>query len=184
MKTAVKPREGEEVWELTVPGRVWVKVTKYTRSGHPITEVASWGPKKQGQQFRITTTDRELNQENVADPQHDIFRNGMLVRVDAPQNDDEMTASEDAVSTEDLLTIFEKNGNAFQSAVKKLGETPIRRLREMADAVDASNAQVRYLDEIIGERFRRGGPQADVELFLDGTVQPDREGARLPRRVS
>lgn len=177
----VKAREGEEVWELTVPGRVWVKVTKFTRTGHPVTEAVSWGPKKQGQQFRISTSDREMNQESVQDPQNDIFRNGMLVRVDADQNEDEDTASEDAVSTEDLLSIFNKNGNAFQSAVRKLGELPIRRMREIADAVDATNAQVRFLDELIEERYRRGGAQPDVELALDGSVRPDREGARLPR---
>jgi hypothetical protein len=155
-------KDGEEVWTITTAARVWLQKTAYTRTGHPIVQDFSIGPRKAGTQFKILTSDREMNQERTGQDGLDPFRNGLLVRVDADQQLDDSTASEDALSVDDLLVMFGKSGNAFVSAVKKLGDVPLRRAREMADAVDASASQVRALDEAIQVRFR-GAPLASGE---------------------
>jgi len=134
------------------------------------------GPKKSGQKLRISRADREMNQENVSDPKFDPFVNGLLVRVDKDQNLDKKTASTDAVSTKDLLAIYELKGDAFRIEVSKLGQVPIRKLREMAEAVDAAVSQIAILDEVIAERYRKAASQPDAVFDLGGVRRPEREG--------
>lgn len=171
----IRVKEGEEVWEVTTAGRIWLQQTTYTRTGQPIFKDISVGPNKIGAHLRISTDDRRYNQEQVADTKNDVFRNGMLVRVDVNQQLDEDTASPEALTTEDLLSIYAKNGKAFQTAVDKLSELPIRRLRDMADAVDASAKQVEYLDQVIFDRYKIGASQEDAVFDLGGERRRDRE---------
>lgn len=165
-----------ETWETTTPGRVWVTTTSYTRHGQPVMKDISVGPNKVGAKLKISTADREMNQERVADPANDPFTNGLLVRLDADQNLTPATVSVDAVPTKNLLELFKKNGNAFHAAVDKLGEIPVRRLRELADQVDASAKQVEYLDEVITTKFRRSASQTDAVFDLTGARRTDLEG--------
>ena len=148
----VKAREGEEVWETTVAGRIWVKVT----DDRGRTKDVSVGPKA-GSRLRIKTDDREVIQDAILEDKSDPFTNGLLKRVDADQNENPDTASEQAFTTEELAGFFEKTGNAFQAAVKKLNETNVRRLREMAEALDAKASQISFLDEHIEAHYRVGG---------------------------
>lgn len=145
-------RPGEEVWELTVSGTVWVEVTN--DRGKP-TPLRVGG--KPGARLRISTEDRVIVQERVVDPEADPFTNGMLVRIDADQQADSKTASVDALTTEDLMKIFSKSGRAFQSAVDKLGQLSVRRMTEMAEDVDATASQISYLKEQLETRWPLGG---------------------------
>jgi hypothetical protein len=169
------PHEVMETWEITTPGRVWVQTTTYSRHNQPVIKDVSLGPNKVGQKVKITAADREMNQERVADVKHDPFRNGLLVRVDADQNTDPDTASTDALTAQQLMDIFAKHGSPFRAAVDALGEVPIRRLREMADAVDATVKQVSYLDEVIDERYRIAASQPDAIFDLSGERREDLE---------
>jgi hypothetical protein len=174
--SGTKAREGEEVWELTTAGRLWLHVTSYTRTGQPITKDVSYGPNKAGHKIRISEDDRHINQENCADDHTDPFRNGMLVRVDKSQQDDDETASENAIGTDELMAIFAKNGNAFQSAVKKLNEVNVRRLYDLAEPLDATAKQVEFLTDYIAETYRKGGPQPSLAGQRD---EPRDGGERL-----
>lgn len=147
-----KARDGEEIWETTTPGRVWVMTTDDRGKDKPI----SVGPKT-GSRLRIKSTDREIVQDSILNDGSDPFTNGLLKRVDADQNEDPMTASDQALSTEELTAIFESTGNAFQSKVKKLNELNARRLREVAEAVDAKASQIAFLDEHIEANFKQQG---------------------------
>lgn len=167
------PHEVMETWEITTPGRVWLKVTTHNRHGQPIIKDISLGPQRVGQKLKITQADREMNQEDVADTAFDPFRNGLLVRVDADQNSDPNTESVDALTTQQLMDIFAKHGNAFRASVEKLGEVPIRRLREMADALDATVKQVSFLDEVIEERYVKRASQPDAVYSLSGELHPE-----------
>jgi len=171
-----------ETWEISTPGRVWLQTTTYSRHNQPVIKDISLGPNRVGQKLKITQADREMNQERVADSAHDPFRNGLLVRVDADQNTDIATASQDALTAAQLMDIFSKHGNPFRTAVEALGEVPIRRLREMADAVDATVKQVQFLDEVIEERYFKAGSQPDAVFSLSGDVHPPgSDGARGAR---
>lgn len=170
------PSQVMETWEITTEGRVWFQTTTHNRFGQPQDKDVSLGPKKMGARIKISQADRERNQEMAQSPQFDAFTNGLLVRVDADQNANPKTASTDALTTSDLLAIYEKRDAAFREAVEALGQVPIRRLREMAEAVDASMSQVAILDEVIEERYRKSSSQPDAVFDLSGQRRPEREG--------
>lgn len=170
------PSKQVETWEITTEGRVWLQVTSFTRHGQPQDKDVSLGPKKIGQKLKISVSDRERNQENVSDPQFDPFLNGLLVRVDADQQQVKATMSTDALTTGDLLALYELRGEDFRAAVELLGQVPIRRLREMAETVDATTSQVTILDDVIQERYRRAASQPDAVFDLGGQRRPEREG--------
>lgn len=147
-----KAREGEEIWETTTPGRVWVTTTDDRGREKQI----SVGPGV-GQRLRLKSTDREVAQDSVLDDASDPFTNGLLKRVDADQQLDASTKSDQALDTDQLLALFAKKGNAFQAAVAKLNELNVRRLSEMAEAADASASQIAHLKEVIVENYRQEG---------------------------
>lgn len=163
-----KAREGEEIWETTTDGTVWVMTTDDRGKDKPVSVGG-----KVGQRLRIKSLDREICQDTVLDDASDPFTNGLLKRVDADQNTDERTASQQALSTEELMAIFEKTGNAFQSSVRRLNELNVRRLREAADALDAKASQLSFLDEHIATNYKGGGDTPTYrEMQADRDVAP------------
>lgn len=145
------PLEGhEEVWETNVLGRVWLNVTNKRDEIVPISIT-------KGQKLRITKRDREMNQDRIKLPERDPFTNGVFRRIDADQNTDPRTVSTDALSTEELIAIFAKNGGQFEKAVSALQETPIRRMYVLADDLDATVNQVKFLKELLESRYGVGG---------------------------
>lgn len=175
--------EATETWEITTPGRVWLQVTINSRHGRG-TELkdVSLGPNRPGQKLKISPADREMNQESCSVPSLDPFRNGLLVRVDADQNEDPATESTNALTAQQTLDVFKLTGPAFLAEVAKLDQIPLRRLRDMAEAVDASMSQVTMLDEVIQDRYDHRASQPDAVFGLDGTVHPaGSDGARGAR---
>ncbi len=142
----VYARPGEEVWETTTDGTVWYTTTD--ERGRVIERSVG---DKAGTRLRIKTTDRLVNMDAVGYGRKGIFENGLLVRVDAGAEPDEV--SPDAMSRADLLIGFSKSGNAFRAFVDKLTELNVRRMREMAEEVDASASQMAYLRQVITEKF-------------------------------
>jgi hypothetical protein len=157
-------REGEEVWEITVPGTVWVEVTNDRGKSVPL-RVGG----RPGARLRISAEDRELTQERIVDRELDPFVNGMLVRVDADQQQVEKTRSDDALTTEDLLKIFATQGKKFQTTVDGLGEVTVRRMWEMAEDVDATASQINYLKDSIERRWPIGG---DTKVYREMQADP------------
>lgn len=147
-----RARDGEEIWETTTPGKVWVTVTD-DRGKEKSVRVGG----APGQRLRIKSLDREVNQDAILGDDSDPFTNGLLKRVDADQQQDPMTASDQVLDTEQLMELFKKSGNAFQAAVKKLNELNFRRLHEMAEAADASASQIAFLREHLTATFRLEG---------------------------
>lgn len=147
-----KAREGEEIWETTTAGTVWVRTTD-DRGKEKDISVGG----KPGARLRIKSYDREVCQDAILTDGADPFTNGLLKRVDADQQDDPMTASDQVLTTDELMGVFKKSGNAFQSAVRKLNELNVRRLQEMAEALDATASQMSFLNEHIEENYRQHG---------------------------
>jgi len=142
-RRAPRAREGEEIWETTTEGLVWVPIVD-TRGREKQVKVGG----RVGSRLRIATEDRELAEERLQDPLASAFRNGMLVRVDSRAGDhaDADYDQGQEITTEALVKAFAtKNGNAFHAFVDGLNELNTRRMYEMAAAVDASVAQVTYL---------------------------------------
>ena len=153
----------EEVWAIQVPGSVSLRVTQFNRFGQPTEAIMVMGPNRAGQQFRIKSVDREENQARCMAPEGDPFLNGMLVRIDADQQGVPETASTDALSTEQLLEIYDLDGEHFQSRVQALGELPLRRLAEVGVTMDCSHLQITFVNDLIAERYSLGGPQSTMD---------------------
>lgn len=145
-------RPGEELWHTTTAGTVWVTITDDRGREKQL----SAGGRK-GAPLRIKTVDREINQEAIYEVEADPFRNGLLKRVDADQNEDESTASDQALDDTQLVKFFSKNGTNFQKAIAGLNEINVRRLRAMADDVDITTAQLAHLEEVIEQKYRKHG---------------------------
>lgn len=147
-----RARDGEEIWETTTEGKVWVTTTD-DRGKEKAVSVGG----KPGARLRIKSLDREVMQDAILQDGSDPFTNGLLKRIDADQQDDPQTASDQVLTTEQLMELFGKTGNAFQAGVRKLNELNVRRLREMAESLDAKASQIAFLDEHIETEFRQHG---------------------------
>lgn len=147
-------REGEEMWETTTNGRVWVVVSDHRGVEK---EVSVGG--KAGSRLRIKTLDREILMDRLPYGKETAFTNGLLKRIDQDQNLDERTATDQAFRTDELVALFAKSGNAFQAAVKKLNAINVGRMIDMAEAVDASASQISFLQQWYDENFKpKDGP--------------------------
>jgi hypothetical protein len=154
-----------ETWEKTTAGGVWIQNVDPVRN----TETPKRVRGKSGYRFRIPTRDREATSARFYEAERDPFRNGTLVRVDMdPEAVIEAIPGYDAdqaLTDEALVAIFAKNGNAFQSAVKKLNERNCRRLADLAAANPETvrAAQVTFLSSYIVENYRVGGAPTDPD---------------------
>ena len=155
-KTGVKARAGEEVWLNVNAGKVWYKISDPRVAGRSKVVAV-----KGGQTFRITTDDRELASSDIFDDKKDPFLNGVLKRIDerAETEPIEGQAVEQALTNDELVALLAKNGQAFQSAVKKLDERNVRRLAAIVEDEEsgASVAQATFVKNYVIEHYRAGG---------------------------
>jgi len=143
----VATREGEEIWQNTSRGDVYVRVSA-KKPGRPA-GVKNVRVRGQGQ-LRINTTDRELFSEAVRNPKRNVFLNGTLKRLDEPTEAkpaDPDHQADQALVDEELQALFERHGRAWQSDVRKLDERNCRRLKAMVEDPEsqASQAQRSFL---------------------------------------
>ena len=151
------PDNDEEMWVTTTPAMVWVRVS----NGRDGTIDRSVGGRV-GAVLRLRTQDRQLAQEVIYNKDSDPFVNGLLKRHDVDQNTDPDTRSEQALSDEELEKVFKKTGDRFAAVLKTLNEVNVRRLKEKAETVAdlASASQAKAIDDMIAEKFRKGGNTA------------------------
>lgn len=143
-------KSAEEVWETTGPGTIGVSVTGVDDKPRP-SRVGG----RPGMRLRISAYDRLRNQETCLVKSGDPFTNGMLVRVDADQQQDPTTASVNAVK--DLADLFDLRGAAFSERVEQLNEYNVRRMLDVAEDVDATNSQIQALRAMINTKWPIGG---------------------------
>jgi len=145
-----------ETWEKTIPGGAWILTVDHVGNERP---KRIKGPS--GTRFRVHPREREAASIKFAFPEQDPFRNGIFKPVSlAPEEVKERVPEHDAeqaLSNDELIALFAKNGNAFQAAVKKLNEVNVRRLNDLAEGEDnqeiVSTAQKSFLETYIGENF-------------------------------
>lgn len=146
-KNPVPAREDQEVWELTVPGRVHVAVTNHL--GRPA-DVTAAG---KGARIRLSCLDRQLAEEQVRTADLNPFRNGMLVQVAGARDGDESNALND----EQMLELFSLKPPQFEKVLEELSELNVRRLKVMTVPADATASQIRMIDAIIERKWPIGG---------------------------
>lgn len=136
----------EEVWETTGHGMIFVNVIGVDGKERSVSVGG-----KPGQKLRISEYDRIRNQEKVMDPDADVFTNGMLIRTDGEQ------MSSQALTSEQIAEVFLSTGAEFKAKVSELNEYNVRRMRELATDLDATNSQIETLDQQIASRWPIGG---------------------------
>lgn len=150
----IPARDGEEVWEMQLPGRVHIAVTNHL--GRPADRTVQG----KGSRLRIGTLDRQLAEEMIRLPENNPFRNGTLVHLSggpAPVEDP------NALSDSDLREIFAVHDGEFAELIASLTEVNVRRMKDMAKAgkpkggVDATVSQVQMIADLIEERWPIGG---------------------------
>jgi len=171
MAAATKPKapqahEGIEIWETTTAGTIYVQQTdakgrvKNNRIGG-----------REGTKLRITKSDREIHEDSCGPD--NCFTNGLLIRVDARKEaDEDYEVSPHHLSTEELMAGFALHGAAFTAFVDGLAELNVRRLAAIADSVDATVAQVTYINKVIVEKFRvHGDTPTYREMKAEGDLR-------------
>lgn len=165
----VKARPGEEVWQNTNRGKVWYMITD-SRGRDRYMSVPG------GQQFRITTSDRELNSGNIFDVKQDPFLNGTLLRIDERAEAEKPAEFDDeqALTDEALTALLTKSGNSFQAAVKKLNERNVRRLAAIIDAgAEATTAQAAFMADYVRKTYwPQGITETNREILEEKGLQP------------
>lgn len=141
---------------------VYLEVEGKTRYGDSVGKEFKVGPNRKGYEFIMKTADRIDCQRMVVDPAADPFRNGTFSRVDVSQQDDPNTASDQAISTEDIIEILDLPVPQFEARLAPLAEIPIRRIHETAVAMDVSHQKITLLEELIKERYASGAAQPSL----------------------
>lgn len=176
MSKVVAVPEGVEAWKNCNDGVVAYRF--YDQGGREVIRQVPGG-----QVFRLTAVARQMIEDAFIRQENNIFANGTLKRVDnriaapaddradvidgadvdVPVEDGKTTLpvgydEEQAMDVEDLRKIFEKNGNAFQSAVKGLSEGRARRLLALSLEEDSTVTvkQSRFLEEYVSSTFQHG----------------------------
>lgn len=151
-----------EFWTMQSQSTLFLEELGHNRLGQNISKEIKVGPNQQGREIKIRHSDRLENQRMVATKEQDPFRNGTLLRRDADQQADPLTASPDALSTEDLFEITELPQEDFEAKVPTLGERPVRRLLELALQMNIPYGKVTYLQEYVSKTYAAGSPQKSL----------------------
>jgi hypothetical protein len=147
-----KAKTTEETWVTTGNGKVYVNTTNL--EGRTISTEVGGRPDAI---LRITTYDRMRNQETCVDRVNDPFTNGMLVRMDADQQQDPTTKSPNALSKDQIEAAFLLSKVEFREMVAELGEYNVRRMLELVPEMDATQSQVDCLRETLESKWPIGG---------------------------
>lgn len=160
-KQRIAEREGEEIWELTIPGRVSVSITNH------LNQPATRSVKGAGSRLRISTHDRMIAQEQVRLPENDPFQNGMLVRVDTRAAED--PGSEHSIDDEELAILFSLDQGEFEAQVPLQTQVNCRRLLAMAEGRGATVGQFDFLKRYVAETWPIGG---DTPTYREMKARP------------
>lgn len=155
-------KENEETWVTTGQGVIYVNTTNL--EGRTVSTSVGG---RAGAILRITQYDRLRTQENTVEPKNDPFTNGMLIRADADQQQDETTASVDALNNAAIGEIFGLGKGEFRERVDQLGEYNVRRMIELIPDVDATQSQIDCLRETLAAKWPLGGPMPIYKELSD-----------------
>ena len=135
-----------EVWISQVPGVTSVSVED-VRTG----KARSIKVKGTGSVMRIAKEHRELVEERIEDLATSPFRNGRLLLRNGAQLDAQ------AMSNEDLASLFALDMGDFADVVAGLSEVNVRRLKELAVTENAGIQYVEHIKDLIAKKWPIGG---------------------------
>jgi hypothetical protein len=162
-----------ETWESVVPQSIWL--VKINRRGDEEAMEAS-GRKR----FTITSLDRLITQEKIAEKKNDPFTNGQFRPVVVPEGIN-IETNPNALSDEDIQALFNASDVAWAEYLKVIDSADtLRRMVELADSSDISLSRFRELEHQMNEIAPLlGAPQKDEELYqkIGGPSSPANAGS-------
>lgn len=167
--TEKDPREIHEVWEIMVPGTIWVW-TRDVRIPGQYKKTRVGGKSGGSKKLRISTDERRYNEEQVIEEMidHNPFRNGFmrLVSVDEDAKPDDILTNYH-LTDKDLIAYFEvKDADVFGEAMKDIeSELILRRLYALS-VENGSVAQNEILRDLVEARYKQGGTQKTVREMI------------------
>lgn len=176
MADAVKV-DGKETWEMQTGGTVYVESLIDPVRG--LTKMLKASGK--GARVRISTMDRKLAQERTREKKHDPFTNGLMLRVDSDQQEDEETASPSAMTDSGLTKLFAfKQQARFRAAIGDLTEVSFRRLMALSEEDENVTAvQLNILKEHFNSTFSIN--RGKDESMKDATAEQIQETFKVQR---
>jgi len=160
--TELSPGPGFEQWMMMNDSILFLEVLGHDRFGNRQAKELKVGPSRRGHKFWISQSDRMANQMMVADVAFDPFRNGTLTRVDADQHTDPNTASDQALTDEQIIEMLDLSVAELEDRVSRLAEIPMRRVLDLATAMDVSHQKLTLIEDIIKDRYAAGSPQKSL----------------------
>lgn len=160
MTAQMPEREGEEMWEMQLPGAVYVEYTNHL--GKPADKSVSG----KGSILRIATIDRQLAEEKIVDHVANPFRNGTLVYQKGGAAQPERAP--DALTDDDLAELFVMRDDEFDAVLEELSQVNVRRMQALAKGQDASISQVAAIDGVISRKWPLGGAMPSYEEMNKG----------------
>jgi hypothetical protein len=138
-----------EAWKNSGRGRIGV--VRFDPAGHEVRESVTGG-----KILNITPEERRYNQDMAASVEQDFFSNGMLTPVRLIENDEDFDAikGNKNLMTEDDMVASLKSKRGFKASLADISNVAtLKRMIAIAktDEVDASQSQIKALDERIAE---------------------------------
>lgn len=128
-----------ETWETTVETNIYLRKTDQRGREIPLSVGGRVGAK-----LVISTEDRVLNQDLVADAQWDPFTNGMLMPVRVSE---EGLRNSNMLTRDDLVGLLAKSGASFKKAVSQIDSVvTLQRLHALAKDLDAKPSQMAVIE--------------------------------------
>ena len=153
------PKDAHEVWEITIPGRVWAHRFDRRANTYVPVAVGSNGPKR----LRITADDRHYTQEQIPEENRhlDPFNNGVFVQVKNEKRLDE--GIDDKVGS--VLEV--DDASDFRLALESITHELL--FRQIRDVVEdrGSGWQREVYFEVFDQKWRSGGTQRTVQELMD-----------------
>lgn len=155
-----------ETWEITTAGTVWVWT--YDKRNDTYVKTRCGGRQGGSKRLHISSDDRRYNQEQVVDEMksQDPFTNGLLKLVSKERAEDiDATYHLGPENLRDILKVTDEE--LFRTEVSDIkSELILRRLRDEAETY-GTVSQLRFITDLIEERYKVGGTQRTVQEMLN-----------------
>lgn len=158
-----EPTEDVEIWEIQIPGTIYVKVRNPEIQGtwKTIRANGDKGPKR----LQLTASERKHNRELIPEEnQHlDPFTNGSLrCIVGDPKNDKTWLTDEDLAAIIGL-----EDDRLYEEEVAAISmELTLRRLLDLCARIGTVR-RYEFVRDLVQDRYKVGGTQPSVQEMID-----------------
>jgi len=172
-----EPRDKVEIWKNSSAGMRWYKVLD--RLGQQVGKTVQGG-----RTFTLTPFDRQLNQDEAASPEQDLFRNGQFVLIKAAQDTNmaEIESSDSFTDSELTALVHEilAKDKTIEAAIHFI-ESPVTLTRLMEELV-IEDAPASAIAIVKAKKESKEATVAAEREFISAGV-PSEEEVKTPTSI-